>query len=238
MIPKIIHYCWFGRDPMPDYALRCIESWHHYMPDYAFHLWNEDNFDINSYAYAQEAYDSKKYAFVSDVVRLWALKTEGGIYLDVDFEVYKSFDSLLHLDAFAGFEGSKTNPVMMGVIASKADGEWVNEQLAYYQTRHFIVDGKPDLTTNVRFTTDRMVENGFLPNGKEQDYKDLHIFLVEYFCPRQTTGEYFRTENTFCEQTGVSSWADSYPSWKTRLLSIFPPSLRSSIIKLKRKIFG
>ena len=238
MIPKIIHYCWFGRGPMPDYALRCIESWHRYMPDYTFHLWNEDNFDINSYAYAQEAYDSKKYAFVSDVVRLWALKTEGGIYMDVDFEVYKSFESLLQYDAFAGFEGSKTNPVMMGIIASKADGVWVNEQLAYYQTRHFIIDGKQDLTTNVRFITDRMVENGFLPNGKEQDYKDLHVFPVEFFCPRQTTGEYFRTGNTYCEQTGTSSWADKGTSWKTRCLGVLPASMRSSIIKLKRKLIG
>ena len=238
MIPRIIHYCWFGRGPMPDIALKCIESWHKHMPDYEFRLWNEDNFCIDSYAYAKEAYELKKYAFVSDVARLWALKTEGGVYLDVDFEVFKPFDNLLHYDAFAGFEGSKTNPVMMGVIASKADGEWVSEQLSYYQTRHFIIDGKPDFTTNVRFVTDCMIKNGFQSNGKEQDYKDLHVFPVDYFCPKQTTGEYIRTDNTYCEQIGISSWADNHPNWKTRLLSCFAPSVRSSIIKFKRKLFG
>ena len=238
MIPKRIHYCWFGQSPMPDYALKCIESWHKYMPDYEFRLWNEDNFNINSFAYTKESYEANKYAFVSDVARLWALKTEGGIYMDVDFEVYKSFDGLLHYDAFAGFEGSKTNPVMMGVIASKAGGEWVNEQLSCYQTRHFMIEGKPDLTTNVRFVTDRMVQNGFITNGKEQEYKDLHVFPVEYFCPRQTTGEYLRTDNTFCEQIGVSSWAATRPNWKTRVLGFMTPTMRTSIIKLKRKLFG
>lgn len=238
MIPKIIHYCWFGKGSMPDYSLRCIESWHKYMPDYLYRLWNEENFNTDSFIYAQEAYDAKKYAFVSDVARLWALKTEGGIYLDVDFEVYKSFDGLLHYDAFAGFEGSKTNPVMMGVIASKANGEWINEQLSAYQTRHFIIDGKPDLTTNVRFVTDRMLRGGFIANGKEQDYKDLHVFPVDYFCPRQTTGEYLRTVNTYCEQIGMSSWAAPQPNWKTRILGYLTPTMRTSVIKLKRKIFG
>ena len=223
---------------MPDDALSCIESWHKHMPDYEFRLWNEDNFDIQSFAYAKEAYELKKYAFVSDVARLWVLNKEGGIYLDVDFEVYKPFDSLLQYDAFAGFEGSKTHPVMMGVIASKAGGEWVGEQLSLYQTRHFVVDGKPDYTTNVRFVTDVMIKNGFLPDGNEQVYKDLHVFPVDYFCPRQTTGEYFRTGNTYCEQKGTSSWAYGRTGWKTLLLSLFTPSARSSIIKFKRKLFG
>ena len=238
MIPRKIHYCWFGRGPMPDLAVKCIESWHKYIPDYEYKLWNEDNFDLESFSYTKEAYELKKYAVVSDVVRLWALKLEGGIYLDVDFEVYRSFDSLLNYDAFAGFEGSKTNPVMMGVIASRAGGEWVNEQLSYYQTRHFIIDGEPDFTTNVRFVTDCMIKNGFLSNGKEQVYKDLHVFPVDYFCPRQTSGEYFFTDNTYCEQKGVSSWANQRQTWKSILLGIFSPSVRTFIIKFKRKLFG
>lgn len=238
MIPKKIHYCWFGRGEMSELARKCIESWHKYMPDYEYKLWNEDNFDIDSFQYAKEAYGAKKYAFVSDVARLYALKNEGGIYLDVDFEVFKPFDDLLHHQAFAGFEGSKTNPIMMGVIGSKANGEWVTEQLMHYSGRHFLIDGKPDYTTNVRFVTDSMIESGFCPNGKEQDYKDLHIFPVNFFCPRQTTGEYFRTDDTYCEHLGVSSWADQEGPWKKRFLSLFTPSIRSSIIKIKRKILG
>ena len=123
MIPKIIHYCWFGKGPMPDLAIRCIGSWHKFMPDWDYVLWNEDNFDVSSYPYTQEAYDAKKFAFVSDVVRLKALKEIGGVYFDVDFEVYKQFDDLLDHGAFAGFEGSKQNPVMMGVVASAPGGQ-------------------------------------------------------------------------------------------------------------------
>ena len=97
MIPRIIHYCWFGHDAMPELALRCIESWHKFMPDYEYRLWNEDTFDINSSPYTQEAYIAGRFAFVSDVVRLVALYEYGGIYMDVDFEVYKPFDDLLSI---------------------------------------------------------------------------------------------------------------------------------------------
>ena len=237
MIPKIIHYCWFGLNPLPASALRCIETWHRYMPDYEFRLWNEDNFDVNALCYTKEAYRAGKYAFVSDVARLKALSEIGGIYFDVDFEVYKPFDDLLSFKAFAGFEGSKYNPVMMGVIASEQGGEWVNEQLRLYQDRHFLIDGKMDLTTNVKFISGEMQKHGFVPDGREQDYKDLHIFPVEYFCPRLTTGEYRRTDNTYCEHKGGnSSWAKE--SFKSRLLSFFSPSFRTKLILIKRKFLG
>ena len=238
MIPKRIHYCWFGKSEMPELALKCIQSWHKFMPEYEYKLWNEDNFDIECNQYAKEAYEAKKYAFVSDVARLKALKEEGGIYFDVDFVVFKSFNDLLHYRAFAGFEGSKTNPVMMGVVGSEANSEWVNEQLERYSERHFIIDGKEDLTTNVRFITDGMIRNGFCPNGKEQDYMDLHVFPVDYFYPRLTTGEYIRTGNTYCEHIGTSSWADNSLNWKKRLLSIIPQHMRVTVIKLKRIILG
>ena len=238
MIPRRIHYCWFGHGEMPELARKCIESWHKYMSDYEFILWNEDNFDIESSPYVKEAYESGKYAFVSDVVRLKVLNEWGGIYLDVDFEVYKSFDDLLSYKAFAGFEGSKHNPVMMGVIASEPHGEWVREQLKRYEGRHFIINGKMDLTTNVKFISDYMQTQGFIPNGLEQDYKDLHVFPVEFFCPRLTTGEYIKTENTYCEHKGlVSSWVKE-TSFKGLILRWFSPELQIRIIKAKRKLLG
>lgn len=237
MIPKIIHYCWFGRGPMPEHAKKCIASWKEFMPDYKLKLWDEDSFDIDGFLYTKEAYECKRYAFVSDVARLFALKQDGGIYLDVDFIVYRSFDPLLVYKAFAGFEGSKYNPVMMGVIASEPEGKWVNEQLKLYEERHFLINGKEDLTTNVKFVSEHMKKGGFIPNGKEQDYLDLHIFPVDYFCPRLTTGEYRRTSNTYCEQLCThSSWAKR--SWKGRLLDCLPPFVRTRIILLKRKISG
>ena len=239
MIPKKIHYCWFGRGEMPELAQKCIASWYKFMPDYEYKLWNEDNFDVNATPYTKEAYEAKKYAFVSDFVRLYALYLEGGVYMDVDFEVYKPFDDLLKWDAFAGFEGSKRLPLMMGVCASMPRGQWVKEQLDYYQDRHFVQqDGVLDLTTNVTFVSAKMYEQGFVQNGKEQDYKDLHIFPVDYFSPRQTTGEYFRTENTYCEHKGLGSWSKVQRGWKQRVLKLLGQKNTTCLVKIKRKIFG
>lgn len=237
MIPKTIHYCWFGRGEMPELALKCIESWHKYMPDWEYKLWNEDNFDVNSTPYTKEAYESRKFAFVSDYVRLYALYHEGGLYMDVDFEVYKPFDELMVHPAFAGYEGSKHIPVMMGVVASHPYGEWVKEQLDYYAQRHFLqLDGSLDMTTNVTYITKKMMEQGLVCDGQEKDYKDLHVFPVDYFCPRQTTGEYFRTANTYCEHKGLDSWSDH--NKKPLLLRLAGPKMSILLIKLKRKLVG
>lgn len=239
MIPKTIHYCWFGRGEMPEMAKNCIASWHKFMPDWEYKLWNEDNFDVNQTPYTKEAYEAKKFAFVSDYVRLWALHNEGGLYLDTDVEVFKAFDDLLGNHAFAGFEGSKHVPVGTCVMASVANGEWVKEQLGHYQGRHFVLpDGSFDMTTNVQFITAKMRENGFVQDGKEQNYKDLHVFPTDYFCPRQTTGEYFRTENTYCDHLGMGSWAEQSNGWKTKIASFVGKKNMARLIKLKRKLIG
>jgi hypothetical protein len=239
MIPKIIHYCWFGHGQMPESAVKCLESWHQHMPDWKYMLWNEDSFDFSLYPYAREAYEARKFAFVSDVARLHALKLCGGLYLDTDVLVYKSFDPLLEYKAFAGFEGSKHCPVGTCVLASEVEGAWVNKQLADYEGRRFIKeDGSYDLTTNVSFITQKMEEGGFVSNGQEQDFDGLHVFPVDYFSPRHTTGEYLRTENTYCEHLGLGSWADNGAGWKSWLLSRMNTSLRISVIKMKRKLFG
>ena len=239
MIPKKIHYCWFGHGEMPPMAKDCIVSWHEHMPDWEYKLWNEDNFDVTSNSYTREAYNAKKFAFVSDYVRLYALEREGGVYMDVDFAVYKPFDDLLGYRAFAGFEGSKHQPVMMGVCASEAHGEWVLEMLNAYLDRHFIhADGSLDMRTNVQFVTAIMAANGFLQNGKEQDYKDLHVFPVDYFCPRLTTGEYIRTDNTYCEHLGLNSWAGNAPRWKNWMKRLLGQKTMTRLILLKRKLLG
>lgn len=239
MIPKIIHYCWFGRGEMPELAEKCIASWHKYMPDWEYKLWNEELFDVNSVAYAKEAYEAKKYAFVSDYVRLWALNNEGGVYLDTDVEVFKPFDDLLGIDAFAGFEGSKHLPVGTCVMASKAYGLWVGEMLEAYHDRRFVKeDGSYDLTTNVQFITSIMSGQGFVQNGKEQNYKDLRVFPIDYFSPRRTTGEYVRTANTYSDHLGIGSWADPRGGWKAKMGRILGSKNMIWLIKLKRKVFG
>ena len=207
------------------------------MPDWEYKLWNEDNFDVEAMPYTREAYTAGKYAFVSDVARLKALHDEGGVYLDTDVEVFKSLEPLLERSAFAGFEGSKHKPVGTCVMASEAHGEWVIEMLEAYRDRHFIkADGKPDITTNVQFITARMAANGFRQDGTEQDYKDLHIFPVDYFSPRHTTGEYIRTDNTYCEHKGLASWNDHRRGWKGKVLSLVGQKNMTRLIKLKRRM--
>lgn len=237
MIPKIIHYCWFGRGEIPKLAKKCIETWHKYMPDWQFREWNEDVFDVTSIPYVKEAYEAGKYAFVSDYVRLFALKQYGGVYLDTDVEVFKPFDSLLNHEAFAGFEGSKHCPIGTCVIGSVANGPWVNEQIQPYYQRHFVLaNGHYDLTTNVSFITKRMMERGLICDGLEKDFDGLHIFPVDYFSPRQTTGEYFKTRNTYSDHLGANSWGKSQK--KPIILRIAGPKFSIKLIKLKRKLLG
>lgn len=237
MIPKIIHYCWFGHNPMPELALKCIESWHQHLPDYEYRLWNEESFDVRCNAYVKEAYESGKYAFVTDYVRLFALYTEGGIYMDTDVEVLKPFDDLLSLSGFTGYEGSKYLPPVTGTIASEAGNEWVKEQLDAYEGIHFLLpDGSMDLTTNTVRISRIMQQGGFIPDGKKQEYKGMHIFPVEFFCPRQTSGEILMTGNTYCDHHFVGSWNNSKKSnW---LLSLVGPRIGTGLIKLKRKLLG
>ena len=237
MIPKTIHYCWFGKGKMPQLAKDCIATWHKYMPDWEYQLWNEDNFDVEALLYTKEAYAASKYAFVSDVVRLKALHDEGGVYLDTDVEVFRSLEPLLTRKAFAGFEGSKHKPIGTCVMASEDGGEWVTEMLEAYRTRHFQKpDGSLDLTTNVQFITTIMAANGFRQDGTEQDYKDLHVFPVDYFSPRHTTGEYIRTENTYCEHKGLASWSDHKRGWKGAVLKLVGQKNMTRLIKLKRRL--
>lgn len=238
MIPKIIHYCWFGRGEMPELVVQCIASWHRFMPDWEYKLWNEENFDVKiAPTYVQEAYKAKKYAFVSDYVRLWALEREGGLYMDVDFEVYKPFDDLMEqYDAFAGYEGSKHNPVMMGVLAAKPHHSWVQGMLHTYDKRLFVKDdGTYDMIPNTGYFRQWMCERGFVADGKEKDFMGVHILPVEYFCPVLTTGENLRCESTYCEHMGLHSWSDN-GGWKEKVLGIFGQKWKTRLIKVKRKL--
>lgn len=238
MIPKIIHYCWFGRGEMPQLAKDCIASWHKFMPDWEYKLWNEDNFDINCNQYVREAYESRKFAFVTDYVRLWALYNEGGVYMDTDVEVLKSYEPLMSLTAFTGYEGSKHQPPVTGTMASEPGGEWVKEQLEHYEGARFLKeDGSMDLTTNTQTISRIMAEGGFKTDGKYQIYKDMHIFPCEYFCPRQTTGEYLRTENTYCDHHFLSTWSGGRSKEKL-IFRIVGKKNKTRLIKLKRKLLG
>lgn len=243
-IPKILHYVWLGDKPLTPLAEECIASWHEHMPEWQFNRWDETNFDIAAAPlYVRQAYEARKFAFVSDYVRLWALEKFGGLYMDVDFMVYRPFDELMDkYAAFAGYEGSKRKPVMQGVIASEPHGAWVTDMLRTYDTRVFIKeDGSLDLTPNTSFFSDRLEKQGFVPDGKEKDVVVggefyLHVLPVWAFCPVLTTGEDLRHEYTYCEHKGESSWAQT--TWKAKVLGLVSPKMRTRLIKLKRAILG
>jgi hypothetical protein len=239
MIPKIIHYCWFGGNELPVLAKECIASWRKHMPDWEIKAWTEDNFDLTAAPqYVKEAYAAHKYAFVSDYVRLWALEKEGGVYMDVDFIVYKSFEPLLIHNAFVGYEGCKRGAIMMGVIASIAQHPWISEMKDSYQNRPFILsDGTFDLTPNTSYFTTELEQKGLILDGKEKDFYGVHIFPVDYFSPILTSGEDVRSENTYCESKELRSWSTKR-NWKTMILSAVGPKWRVKIIKLKRKLLG
>ena len=158
MIPKIIHYCWFGGKEKPKSVIKMINSWKKHCPNYEIKEWNESNFDININQYCKEAYQCGKWAFVSDVARLFALYTEGGIYLDTDVELIKPLDEFLNQKAFAGFEG--TEWVGTNIIGAEIGNEMIEEFFSLYNDITFInYDGTLNTTTNVERLTALLEEN-------------------------------------------------------------------------------
>lgn len=207
MIPKIIHYCWFGRGEMPELARKCIESWKKVLPEYEIKEWNEENFDLDVYPYAREAYDNKKFAFVSDVARLYALHTEGGIYMDTDVEVLRPLDSFLHHVAFSGYETTKM--LSTGIIGSEKDGIWVKKNLDYYKDKHFVNDdGSFNIVTNVTTITNYMKSLGLNQDNSYQDFYGLiTIYPKDFFSPKsQDDGIIYLTENTVTIHHYAQSW--------------------------------
>lgn len=221
MIPKKLHYCWFGRGEMPSLEKKCLESWKSVMPDYEIKVWNEENFDVNCLPYVKEAYENKKYAFVSDYARLYALYTEGGIYMDTDVEVLKNFDSLLSNIAIFGFESN--GPVQSCMIASEKGGTCVKELLDEYSERRFVKEDKTfDLTPNTTFISDYMTRKGALLNNSYQEIEGIAtIYPSEYFCPiNQNTGEIRTTENSYCIHHFAGSWMPTNMKFASRLKKI------------------
>ncbi len=210
-IPKRIHYCWFGGKPKTEGVLKCIESWREKCPDYDIIEWNEQNFDIDKIAYTREAHQAGKWAFVSDVARLFALVNQGGIYLDTDVELVDSFDLVLNNNAFVGFEGTKH--IATAVMACKAGNKMMAELLDSYKTSRFIAGGqKFDMTTNVVRFTNLLVEKGLLLNGKRQVINGVSIYPTDYFSPYDyINGRLMRTVNTIAIHWYSVSWLENVP---------------------------
>jgi len=242
MIPKIIHYVWFGGNPLPDDAVRCIDSWRRFCPDYEIKEWNESNFDVASMPYTEEAYKARKFAFVADYVRLYALYYEGGIYMDTDVEVLKSLDPLLPNLAFSGFED--TNSVSTGIMASEKGGKWAKDNMEYYHGKHFLKpDGSLDMTTNVAIITRYMKQYGIKLNNTYQEFPDLiTMYPKDYFCPKShNSGRIFLSENSYTIHHFANSWEHKGLKYKLNkfthraLCKIFGEDGHDRIVKLIRK---
>lgn len=211
--PKVIHYCWFGRNPLPESAVKCINSWKRYFPDYEIKEWNEDNFDVNIISYTREAYETKKYAFVSDYSRFWILYNYGGLYFDTDVEVIRPMDDIIANGNFMGVEvptdGQRPPLVAAGLGLGACSGNLIYKKiLDYYSKLHFLNDdGTPNPVTVVTHTTKILVENGLKNTNSIQKVDDIWIYPVEYFNPlNDNTGVLNVTANTRSIHWYTKTW--------------------------------
>lgn len=221
MIPKIIHYCWFGNSAKPKKVLQMIASWEKHCPEYKIREWNESNFNIHLNRYVEEAYQQKKWAFVSDVARLWALKHYGGIYMDTDVEVVRSLNPLLNTTGFLGFEGTQWIATsIMGAIPMHPIVKYFLEQ---YNDRGFVIDPHTlDQTTNVQLWTKLLKEQyGLVLNGKKQQVAGFDIYPTDFFTPYDyINGKLTRTDHTYSIHWFGQSWI-GHQLWRRKLSQLW-----------------
>lgn len=226
MIPKIIHYCWFGGKEKPKDVIEYISSWKKYCPDYIIKEWNESNFDIHCCRYVEQAYECKKWAFVSDVARIYALYHEGGIYLDTDVEIIKPLDCFLQNKGFLGFEG--TQWIATNIIGVVPKNELIEQFLKSYLKRIFVrEDGNWDMTTNVEVWTKLLNEKGLVLDGMEQQVDEFRIYPSDYFSPYDyIQGKMRQTNNTYTIHWFSQSWIKQnslrrkFSQWYHRLFGV------------------
>lgn len=210
MIPKKIHYCWFGGAEKNELVKKCIDSWKKYCPDYEIIEWNESNYDINRHNYMKEAYQNKKWAFVSDYARLDIIYSHGGFYLDTDVELVKSLDSLCDLNCFLAVESTNYINTGLGFGAEK-NSEVVKTLLEEYKGIHFLISkGIYDDLPCPRRNTAPFIRHGFDKNTSEIQYiLGATIYPKEYFCPLDyETKNMNITENTISIHHFNGTWTN------------------------------
>ena len=235
MVPKIIHYCWFGGNDLPQSAKMCIESWKKYCPDYQIIEHNEKNYDITKNQYMKEAYEARKWAFVSDFARLDILYQEGGIYLDTDVELLKPLDSFLNCKGFMGFEDKKKVASGLGMGAEKGS-EIVRRLLDDYENIHFVDEqGKFDLTPCPDRNTKTLCEIGLIPDGNRQCINGgFEIYPRQVFSPKESTSGRLKhkTEETVSIHHYDASWETKDFHIKKKINYIFGGRIGSLINKM------
>lgn len=229
-IPKIIHYCWFGEKPLPEREQKCMKSWKKVLPDYQFMFWNEETFDINSTEWTRTAYEAKKYAFVSDYVRLWALNNYGGVYLDTDVRMLKSFTPLLNQRMFWCFEDAGGEIVASCTFASVAEDEFLFELLKYYE-KPFSMELVDTNEANTVMITKCLQKRGLQLDGTEQNLNGIHVYPRDYFCPIDFWGDWHQTKNTYSVHYFSASWLPEQANKKHRIRTTW-------VFRIAKKIYG
>ena len=226
MIPKRIHYCWFGGNPLPPMAIKCIASWRRYFPDYEIVEWNESNYDIFQNTYIREAYNAKKYAFVSDYARFDVLYRFGGLYFDTDVEVVSSFEDILLNGAFMGCEIDGDNSDCTSILVNPGVGLGIEaghslykKIIDYYSSQTFLYpDGKINTTTVVTRVTELLLECGLQNKSDIQVVDGIYVYPKEYFNPRNNnTGKLERTGKTHSVHWYAQSWDTPYERIKSKI---------------------
>jgi len=227
---------------MPELVQNCIASWHRVMPDWEYKLWNEDNVDITSAPlYVRQAYEERKFAFVSDYVRLWALEQFGGVYLDTDVEVLRSYEPLLSDTAFMGFEESRAHLPGTCVMGCEAGCSWVKDMLATYDGAEFIgPNGQLDMTTNVERLGRMMVAAWLVPDGKEQYIEKwgLRVYDHHYFSPITSTRVMRKSKDTYSIHHFAASWRDQKGLLPKLQASPVAREVINALVQVKRRIIG
>ena len=246
MIPKKIHYCWFGRNPLPESALKCIASWKKFFPDYEIIEWNEDNFDVNCIPYTAQAYAAKKYAFVSDYARFKILYEHGGLYFDTDVEVIKSFDDILARGPFMGFEVNPNPARAFGAVAAglgigaEKGMELYKSVLDYYSKLSFLQpDGSYNTTDAVvNITTRELIKVGLKDQPGIQSVAGITIYPMDYFNPLDdATGRLTKTDNTRSIHWFTKTWLNVSP-WRQKLSRIAHRIFGVNTFSQLRKVIG
>lgn len=238
MIPKIIHYCWFGHGEKNRLTKKCIASWKKYCPDYEIIEWNEDNYDISKNRYMKQAYDAGKWAFVSDYARLDIIYSVGGIYLDTDVELVKSLDDLLKNEAFAGLEQHPNGYVTMSSglgFGAVAHDPMIGELLHVYDDIQFLnEDGSLNLTPCPEIQSKQLKKHGFVRENKIQQVGSLTLYPSTYFCPERWNEIIsFIKPETYSIHHYSASWVNSSCSGVAEKLRKFKKNRLKGLIKIK-----
>lgn len=226
---KVIHYCWFGKNEKSELIAKCIESWKTFFPDYEIVEWNESNFDINCCDYVREAYNAKKWAFVSDYCRILVLFLYGGVYFDTDVQIIKRTSAFEH--NCIGFEKKKLlNP---GLVLAAEKGNWFcKEMLDAYNRDHFLLDNSFNYKTICDRSTEIFLRKGLKLNNKTQKVLDFVVYSTEYFNPKGTAdGEPIITQNTVSIHLFNGSWVSEDYVHSHR-------NIKSRIYGVVKRLFG